>query len=74
MTAPMTIVGYANANEGWTPPKRTKASWVLDLPPLYYTSADAQAEHAAYQCMAPGNPPKTTYKVTLTFEPIEDAS
>ena len=72
-TVPKPFVGYLTGNTDFSPPARTKQSWIYALPPLFYWPGDAQAERAAYQAMAPNHPPKTIFKVTVTFEIVEGA-
>jgi len=68
---PKPFVGYLVENAGFSPPARTKTSWIFHLPPLFYGAADAKAERVAFQAMAPGDPPKTIFRVTVTFEVVE---
>ena len=69
--APKPFVGYLVENADFSPPARTKTSLAFHLPPLFYGVADAKAERAAFQAMAPGDPPKTIFKATITFEIVE---
>ena len=69
---PRSFIGYLVANADYTPPARTKTSWLFHLPPLFYGVADAEAERTGFQAMAPNRPPKTVFKVTVTFEIVED--
>jgi hypothetical protein len=69
---PKPFVGYLVENADYTPPARTKNSWLFHLPPLFFGIADARAERAAFQAMAPDDPPKPIFKVTITFEVVED--
>jgi len=69
---PKPFIGYLVENADYAPPPRTKNSWLFHLPPLFYGTADAKAERVGFQAMAPKDPPKQTFKVTVTFEVVED--
>lgn len=71
---PRPFVGYLVENAGFKPPPRTKASWIYHLPPLFCTAGDAQVQRDGFQAMAPDDPPKTVFRVTVTFEIVEDGS
>jgi len=68
---PKPFVGYLVENADFSPPPRTKISWLFHLPPLFYGIADARDRRAAFQAMAPGDQPKPIFKVTVTFEVVE---
>lgn len=68
---PKPFVGYLVENADYAPPPRTKASWIFRLPPLLYGVADAKAERAGFQAMAPKSAPKVLFKVTVMFEVVK---
>lgn len=68
---PKPFVGYLVENADFAPPPRTKQSWLFHLSPLFYGIADAESERVGFQAMAPKCPPKTIFKVTITFEVVE---
>lgn len=72
-STPLTITGFTVAAADWTPPKRLKTSWMCPVPALYYALPDALAPYGGdLTQLGPGVSPKRAYRVTVTFEPIED--
>lgn len=71
---PPPFVGYLVENANFTPPKRTKTSWIYQSPSLFHGLGDAEVERDGFQAMAPDDPPKGIFKVTVTFERVEGGS
>lgn len=71
---PPPFVGYLVAGANFTPPKRTKTSWLYQPPSLFHGLGDAEVERDGFQAMAPDDPPKAIFKVTVTFERVEGGS
>lgn len=72
-SAPLTIIGFTVAAADWRPPKRLPTSWMCPVPALYYALPDALAPYGGdLTQLGPGVAPKRAYKVTVTFEPVED--
>lgn len=71
---PPPFVGYLVVGANFTLPKRTKTSWLYQPPSLFHGLGDAEVERDGFQAMAPDDPPKAIFKVTVTFERVEGGS
>ncbi|ACU71911.1 hypothetical protein Caci_3002 [Catenulispora acidiphila DSM 44928] len=72
LKVPKPFVGYLVENADFATPVRKKTSWLFHLPPLFHGIADAKAQRAGYQAMASRSQPKVIFRVTVTFEVVED--
>lgn len=69
---PAPFVGYLVVNDDWTPPPKTRTSWVVQLPLMFVDGKDAQAQRKAFAAMVPGEPDgKMIVEATVTFRIVE---
>lgn len=68
---PKPVTGYLVTSDPDDYTANPKRGWFF-LPPLNCTIKGAQDRQVGFQAMAPASPPKPMYKVTITFERVED--
>lgn len=70
---PKPVTGFLVTSDPDDVTANVKRGWFF-LPPLHCTVKGAEDKQAAFQAMAPASPPQPMYRVTITFERVENGN